>query len=114
MNATRDVYGFISILSLTWHLKKHEFVKQIYDYVCAKSEKYNSKHAQLLKFLSSSNVGLLVNERLINMPYDVVPELHEQIPEDLRFTMEQDDIENPKEFKYEYLLCVSKFAIPNA
>ena len=27
--------------------------------------------------------------------------------------MEQDDIENPKEFKYEYLLVLSKFAVPN-
>jgi hypothetical protein len=77
MNATRDVYGFISILSFTWHLKNHVFIKQIYDYVHAKSEKYNSKHTQLCQILKSNNVGILVNERLINMPYDVVPDLHE-------------------------------------
>lgn len=47
------------------------------------------------------------------MPPDVVPQLHEQLPADLDFTKEQDDIDDPKEFDYDYLLALSKFTVPN-
>lgn len=47
------------------------------------------------------------------MPPDVVPKLHGQLPGDLAFTKEQDDIGDPKEFDYEYLLVLSKFTVPN-
>lgn len=58
-------------------------------------------------------MGLLVNERLVNMPTTVVPELHQQLPDDLKFTMEQDDIKDPSEFKYDHLLVISKFTVSN-
>ena len=32
---------------------------------------------------------------------------------DLEFTKEQDDIKDPKEFDYDYLLVISKFAVPS-
>ena len=55
-----------------------------------------------------------MNERLVNMPPQVVPDLHGQLPEDLDFTKEQDDIDDPKEFDYDYLVAISKFNIANA
>ena len=39
--------------------------------------------------------------------------MHTQLPEDLDFTKKQDDITDPKEFNYDYLLVLSKFTIPN-
>jgi hypothetical protein len=57
------------------------------------------------------NVGLLLNERLVNMPFLLVPELHGAIPEDIKFTKKQDDIEDPREFDYEYLLVITRFTI---
>ena len=88
-NATRDVYGVIHILSLTWSRKKENWLDQIYNYSFKKAEKYcqpESKFKVFKTILESKNVGLLVNERLINMPPDLVPSLHSQIPEDLSFT----------------------------
>ena len=64
----------------------------------------------ILKF---KNVGLLLNERLINLPFELVPQLHGSLPEDLKFTKKQDDIEDPREFDYSYLLVISKYAIEN-
>ena len=64
--------------------------------------------------MQSKNVGLLVNERLVNMPADLVPALHNQIPEDLVFTRKEDEIKEPREFIYDYLLIISKFSVPNA
>lgn len=113
-NAKRDVYGFISILSLTWSKKSQPFLKQIFDYTLAKAEKfYEERYGQFKKVLESKNVGLIVSERLVNMPFEIAPNLHQQLPEDLDFTMQQDDIADPKEFKYDYLLFISKFAVEN-
>lgn len=61
-----------------------------------------------------TNVGLLLNERFINLPYILVPQLHDSLPEDLKFTKRQDDIEDPKEFDYQYLLVISRYSIENA
>ena len=38
--------------------------------------------------------------------------MHTELPEDLAFTKEQDDIKDPKEFTYEYLLVLSRYTIP--
>lgn len=57
---------------------------------------------------------MLLNERFINLPYVLVPQLHESLPEDLRFTKRQEDIEDPKEFDYQYLLVISRYSIENA
>ena len=47
------------------------------------------------------------------MPPDVAPDLHTQLPEDIKFTKEQDDIKDVKEFNYDYLLVQSKFTVDN-
>jgi hypothetical protein len=47
------------------------------------------------------------------MPVLLVPQLHQSLPEDLKFTKKQDDIEDPKEFDYEYLLVISRYTIEN-
>ena len=49
---------------------------------------------------------------MINLPAVIVPGLHTELPEDLAFTREQDDIEDPKEFNYGYLLVLSRFTVP--
>jgi len=87
----------------------------IHKYVLAKAElNCKAQHLQLFKeTLQKSNVGLLVNERLVNMPANVVPKLHSELPLDLAFTKEQDDITDPKEFDYDYLLVLTKFTVPN-
>ena len=58
-------------------------------------------------------MGLLLNERMINLPYLLVPQLHEALPEDIKFTKKQDDVEDPREFDYHYLLVISRYTIEN-
>ena len=87
---------------------------QVYHWVNEKAEQYYKEGLKPFQtILQTKNVGLLVNERLVNMPLTIAPDLHEQLPEDLKFTMEQDDIKDPKEFKYDYLLVLTKFSVPN-
>ena len=49
---------------------------------------------------------------MINLPAMIVPNLHTELPEDLNFTKEQDDISDPKEFDYQYLLVLSRYTVP--
>jgi hypothetical protein len=58
------------------------------DYVKAKAEKYcpKGKVEELNRILSSKNVGLLLAERVINLPVEIVPSLHSELPADLEFT----------------------------
>jgi hypothetical protein len=56
--------------------------------------KYSEQSDKLKSIIATKRVGLLINERLINMPPQIVPQLHTQLPEDLAFTKEQDDIDD--------------------
>ena len=49
----------------------------------------------------------------MNMPPEIAPKLHQQLPDDIDFTKKQDAIKEPKEFDYDYLLIMTKFTVPN-
>ena len=104
MNAERDVFGFSTILSLNFKLihkqKNHEFLQQIYDYVLKKSEQHCKQHQEFKQILSRKNVGILMTERFINLPGEVIPNLFTELPDDLTFTKKQSDIKDPREFDY--------------
>jgi hypothetical protein len=106
-------------LSLTYQSKilktpKPRFLTQILDYVKAQTTKYCSKGKveELTQILSTKNVGLLLAERVINLPSEIVPSMHTELPDDLEFTKQQDDIKDPAEFNYQYLLVISRFTVP--
>lgn len=57
-------------------------------------------------------MGLLLAERFINLPVNIVPTMHTELPLDLDFTKLQKDVKDPKEFDYQYLLVMSRFTTP--
>ena len=85
----RDVFGFSTILSFNYKIRKgiapEAFLKQIYQYVSQKCDKHAPKatQEQFRNILGKQNVGLLLTERLINLPSEVVPALHSELAEDL-------------------------------
>jgi BCCIP len=90
-NSQRDVFGFSTILSLTHQPKSGErpkFLNQIIDYVNSKAKKYcpKNKIEAFQTILKTKNVGLLLAERVVNLPVDIVPNLHTELPDDLEFT----------------------------
>jgi hypothetical protein len=58
--------------------------------------------------MATSNIGLLVTERLINLPSEIVPALHSELPADLAFTKKCEEIKDPREFDYQYLMFISR------
>lgn len=59
-------------------------------------------------------MGLLLTERFINLPTEIIPQLHSELPDDLQWTKKQDDIKDSREFDYQYLLVISKYTVPNS
>lgn len=59
--------------------------------------------------LKKANVALLLNERIINIPPQIIPDMHAQLPEDIAFTKVQDDIKDPSEFDFDYVLILTRF-----
>ena len=92
--AERDVFAFSSILSLTWNQlkgrKQLAFLKAISAYATDKAEKHCNKgaFAEFKRIMETKNVGLLMAERMINLPATVVPSMHTELPADLAFTKE--------------------------
>lgn len=60
------------------------------------------------KIIEKNNVGLFINERFANLPLILIPELLKNIPEDIEFTQTCDDVQNLKEYKFDYLINISK------
>ena len=112
LNSERDVFGFSSILSLNFKilrkLKTEPFLLQIFNYVLSKADQYCKQGSEFKSILTTKNVGLLITERLINLPSEIVPALLSELPADLEWTKKQDDIKDSREFDYQYLLVISK------
>lgn len=90
--AEREVYAFSSIISFNWHKRKGKkvpgFIKDLNEYVMAKVAKHGTKGAQVdfKRIIETKNVGLILAERMLNLPASVVPGLHTELPEDIAFT----------------------------
>ncbi len=75
-------------------------MQQITQYCLKKADAYCSQAAAFKSIISTKNVGLLITERFINLPSEVIPNLHSELPEDLLWTKKQEDIKDMREFDY--------------
>ena len=70
------------------------------NYIFAKADQHCKQSSELKQILITKNVGLLIAERLINLPSEIVPALLSDLPDDLNWTKKQDDIKDSREFDY--------------
>lgn len=100
-----DVYGFITALSLA-RLSHETSVQQIVQYVtkrCPPAELPRLQH-----ILGTKAVGLVVNERMVNLPYQLVPAIHSALHEDIEWAVENEDTpELRASFQFDYLLLLA-------
>ncbi|KAJ3238825.1 Mss4p nuclear export [Chytriomyces hyalinus] len=104
-----DPYAIMTVLGMspdpkTGKLASH--MQTIKDYILKKSSKSNdaTHHEKLSTILSKHAVGLLVNERLINMPPQIVVPMLKMLIEELQWSIEEKKLAKP----FEYLLLISK------
>ncbi|KAJ1679182.1 Mss4p nuclear export [Spiromyces aspiralis] len=97
-DGTDDLYAFISDKGT---------VKQIRDYLLGKSERFADAKAKqtlarLLDPKSDKHVGLLINERFVNMPPHIVPPLLRLLFEEM-----EEAVKKGEPFKFEWYLLLS-------
>ncbi|RLN66608.1 hypothetical protein BBP00_00002108 [Phytophthora kernoviae] len=100
-----DVYGFITALNLK-SFTQETSVQQILQYVTKKCP--NSELPRLQQILNTKNVGLVLNERMVNLPYQLVPAVHSALHEDIEWAIENEDTEELRNsFKMDYFLILA-------
>jgi len=104
----KNVLGFSTILNLQAY-ENQKVMKEIVQYIVHKSETHNENHEKFLHILQNqtNKIGLLINERMLNLPPQLIPTLHNQLCEDIKWIKEQND-EDSKVFDLRYLLVLSK------
>ncbi|KAJ3072337.1 Mss4p nuclear export [Podochytrium sp. JEL0797] len=102
-----DPYAVMTVLSLIPDSKTKKLpapITTIKEYILAKSAKSNKEHHTGFQILLNTKAcGLLVNERLINMPPQIVVPMLKMLDEELDWSVEE-----KKEKEFEYLCYISK------
>lgn len=100
-----DAYAIFTVLNMNIHQDK-TCIQQIKEYLLQGAAS-NPPALELLKNQlspgSSKHLGLIFNERLINMPVQVVPPMYRMLGEEIEWA-----IEDKEPYEFEYLVLLSK------
>lgn len=107
---TSDPFALLSVINLTENAAKPS-VKAVVDYVLEKCKAQREFHLVLSKLLSGQKstkdqqlkVGLIVSERMINMPVEVVPPMYKMLWDEMA---KADDAH--EKYEFDYFLVISK------
>ncbi|KAF8854196.1 hypothetical protein BDZ45DRAFT_677084 [Acephala macrosclerotiorum] len=105
-----DPYAFLTILNLREHEEK-KVIKDLTEYIVtkAKSEPTLKPIADLL--LSSAEVGLILAERLINVPSEIAPPMYSMLIDEIEAAVEDKE---PYEFTHYLILSKTYHEIASA
>ncbi|CAK4651669.1 hypothetical protein LEN26_010944 [Aphanomyces euteiches] len=107
-----DVFGFITALSLA----RYQAEPSIRQIVALVQEKCPSDlKAKLQNILSTKSVGLVLNRRMINLPYQLVPHLHHALQQDIDWAIQNEPDQAIKDsFRFDYFLMLAGVQIDNS
>lgn len=112
VDQNEESYGFISVINMQTH-QDMEFVKQIKQYLLSKAQGEQKTQLQQLFENSNQSLGLIVNERMINIPPQLAPPLHKQLFDEINRSVKEDKGQNPTSkppFEFDnYLVITSCF-----
>ncbi|KIY01870.1 uncharacterized protein Z520_02008 [Fonsecaea multimorphosa CBS 102226] len=99
-----DAYAFLSVLNLQEH-KDKPFVSKIVQYLLskAKSKPELAPLAELLSQATIPQIGLILTERLINVPAEVVPPMYTMLLEEMEWA-----IQDGEPYNFTHYLILSK------
>lgn len=108
----QDVYGFITALGLQRY-QQVTSMQQVLQYVAKKCPP--SELARFQGVLNAHSVALVINERMVNLPYQLVPAIHSALHEDIEWAIENEESEPlRKSFDVEYFLILSSCTVEKA
>ena len=99
-----DAYAFLTVLSLQEH-KDKPFIAKLIDYLRQKVAS-SSSHSPVAKLLSLSDIppiGLVLTERLINVPSEVTPPMYMMLLEEIQWAVEEKE-----PYNFSHYLILSK------
>jgi len=97
-----DPFAFLTVLNMHQH-RQTEVIKELTAYLLshAASEAALSRLKDLLAPESKAQVGLILTERFINMPHQIVPPMYTMLQEELAWALEEKE---PYEFTHYLIL----------
>lgn len=99
-----DVYGFATVLNIK-HQLNISYMKDIINIIveACPSDLLNDFKSKI----NSKNTGLLINERLINVPDELVPHLHKNLYDDIEYAKKNGIEDEPARFTINDIIIIS-------
>lgn len=99
-----DAYAFLSVINLQPH-KDKPFVQTLIEYLKTKASTNPSlaKLSELLAQPEVPSIGLVLTERLINVPSEVVPPMYTMLLEEIQWALEEKE-----PYQFSHYLILSK------
>ncbi|KAF4302894.1 putative protein bcp1 protein [Botryosphaeria dothidea] len=99
-----DPYAFLTVLNLHEH-KDKQVVKDLTKYFAQKASSSSSlsQLPSLLDPSSPSQVGLILTERFINMPSEIVPPMYTMLQEEIQWALDEKE-----PYQFSHYLILSK------
>lgn len=100
-----DPYAFLTVLNLHEH-RSTAVVKQLMEYILSKATDDQTGLEQLRAMLapdSKARVGLILTERFINMPHQIVPPMYNMLLEEIQWALDDDE-----PYQFTHYLIISK------
>jgi len=99
-----DAYAFLSVINLHEH-KDKPFIAQLVQYLRGKANSNPAlvKLSELLSQPSVPAIGLVLTERLINVPAEVIPPMYTMLLEEIQWALEEKE-----PYQFTHYLILSK------
>lgn len=91
-----DPYAFLTVINMTEHAEK-PVIKTLTKYLLEKSKGNSTVNARLQALLSGKDdgskgtLGLILTERLINIPTEIVPPMYKMLLEEIEWALEENE-----------------------
>ncbi|KAG8741778.1 Mss4p nuclear export [Ceratobasidium sp. 414] len=99
-----DPYALLSVININVH-KDHPSIKAIVAYLLDKAAQNSAASSALEKILSpralaspSGHTGLIISERLINMPPQIMPPMYKMLGDEIQWAIEENEPYNFENF----------------
>ncbi|CAA9961956.1 Mss4p nuclear export [Pyrenophora teres f. teres] len=84
-----DPYAFLTVLNLETH-KDKKVIQDLTSYLSKKSQpKISTLPSLLSTSTSTAQIGLILTERFINMPHEIVPPMYTMLLEEIQWAVEE-------------------------
>jgi len=109
------VFGVFSYVPLSWNLAKEKhssFIDEFYNYIklkCNKTDQINKNKILEIIDNKSLNIGLIISERIVNLPEETIPPALGLATKEINECREVEDKDYDKRFDFDYLILISKF-----